>query len=584
LASAPAALAHANLARSDPPANADLETAPGQVQLWFTERPELRLSDVQVFDGQRRRVDRQAVAVGPGDPAESLAQALQPGLPQGVYTVSWKVTSAEDGHVTAGAYAFGIGLAPTGTEASAQAAASAPAPGPFTMIVRWLSYLGVAGLVGTTLFPMLVLQPALESMPSGLTSARQLAAVACRRCNLAGWTFGVIAIIGALDTLLDQAFRSSGEVSVSTLALLISTPRGALLVARGVVAGLMFALLFTGPALFPRWLAPPQRSLGAAATSDYRSQPTLADLFPWMLGVLSLLELALFAFTSHALGVASAPDLAVFVDWVHITLASVWVGGLLGLVLAVLPATGSTLRTAAALLPGDVDCNRFFGPVLGQFSRLGLLAAGGLAITGFYQALAHVGSLDNLLPTDYGQALMVKTIIFAAVLLLAAFHRYIVLPHLTEPRKAAATRGRRLLGRSLPVEAVLGIGILAATGVLTSFAPANSQDVAGVSISKDAGDLKLRMQVQPLTIGPNEFRMTVQSKGKVVDNADKVELTATMLDMDMGQTVIELENAGQGTYSAQSEALAMGGRWRLDALVRVPGEFDQRASFEVNVK
>src|SRR5579872_2915266 len=51
LLAAPAtALAHANLARSDPASNADLAAAPVRVQLWFTERPEVTLTTVQVYD------------------------------------------------------------------------------------------------------------------------------------------------------------------------------------------------------------------------------------------------------------------------------------------------------------------------------------------------------------------------------------------------------------------------------------------------------------------------------------------------------------------------------------------------------
>ena len=35
-------------------------------------------------------------------------------LPEGAYTVTWRVVSIDDGHVTAGAFAFGVGTAPTG--------------------------------------------------------------------------------------------------------------------------------------------------------------------------------------------------------------------------------------------------------------------------------------------------------------------------------------------------------------------------------------------------------------------------------------------------------------------------------------
>ena len=53
---APAA-AHANLASSDPAANAELETAPGRVIIWFTEPIEPALSEIRVLDAAGKQVD-----------------------------------------------------------------------------------------------------------------------------------------------------------------------------------------------------------------------------------------------------------------------------------------------------------------------------------------------------------------------------------------------------------------------------------------------------------------------------------------------------------------------------------------------
>ena len=47
----------------------------------------------------------------PGDQFE--LRVPLPGLPNGVYTVTWRTVSKTDGHVTGGAFAFGVGTAPT---------------------------------------------------------------------------------------------------------------------------------------------------------------------------------------------------------------------------------------------------------------------------------------------------------------------------------------------------------------------------------------------------------------------------------------------------------------------------------------
>jgi hypothetical protein len=54
-----------------------------------------------------------------------------------------------------------------------------------------------------------------------------------------------------------------------------------------------------------------------------------------------------------------------------------------------------------------------------------------------------------------------------------------------------------------------------------------------------------------------------------------------MLDMDMGQSAVDLEPKGQGVYSAEGDLLSMGGHWQIDLLLRLPGQLDQRTTFKV---
>ena len=92
------------------------------------------------------------------------------------------------------------------------------------------------------------------------------------------------------------------------------------------------------------------------------------------------------------------------------------------------------------------------------------------------------------------------------------------------------------------------------------------------------------LQAEPLQAGPNQFTVTLTRKGKPVIDADKVELRFDMLDMDMGESVMGLQHAGNGAYQGQSSDISMPGHWRIQALIRLPGELDQRLSFDVDVK
>ncbi len=104
------AAAHANLAGSDPAASALLDQAPAAVTMTFTEPPDPKLSIVHVLD-----VNGSPVEAGPVDAvsgqSDELTIPLPADLPDGVYTVSWRVVSEADGHETVGAFSFGVNVA-----------------------------------------------------------------------------------------------------------------------------------------------------------------------------------------------------------------------------------------------------------------------------------------------------------------------------------------------------------------------------------------------------------------------------------------------------------------------------------------
>ena len=78
----------------------------------FTEPPDPSLSIVHVLDvnaAPTLRRDRSRPCPAHGD---QLRIPLPASLPDGVYTVSWRVVSEADGHATAGAFSFGVNVAP----------------------------------------------------------------------------------------------------------------------------------------------------------------------------------------------------------------------------------------------------------------------------------------------------------------------------------------------------------------------------------------------------------------------------------------------------------------------------------------
>ena len=90
-----------------------------------------------------------------------------------------------------------------------------------------------------------------------------------------------------------------------------------------------------------------------------------------------------------------------------------------------------------------------------------LIVASGIANAGFRVA----GSFGKLFDTAYGDALLTKISVVAAMLALAYFNRFVFMPKL----RSAALKGREQttwLDRSVTFELALGVLVLGAAAVL----------------------------------------------------------------------------------------------------------------------
>ena len=206
------ALAHANLVRSLPPVGAVLDVAPAEGQLWFSEPPEPRFSDLQVVDVQGARVDKRDSHVVPDDPSSLIVSLLRPGLPNGTYTIVWRVVSALDGHATRGAVPFAVGVSPEGGTPPPQQGVQGYSRGSTAVeaLVRWVMLVGLLVASGAFAFAVLVWRGALRavlaarSVPSGLNGATAWMA----RLVLIGT---LLALVGSFGLLALQAARAGGR-------------------------------------------------------------------------------------------------------------------------------------------------------------------------------------------------------------------------------------------------------------------------------------------------------------------------------------------------------------------------------------
>jgi putative copper resistance protein D len=179
----------------------------------------------------------------------------------------------------------------------------------------------------------------------------------------------------------------------------------------------------------------------------------------WVAAGLSLLLVCSLAWAGHAAG---TQGLHTLVDAVHLCAASVWLGMLPPLWLAIHRACASGTPAGAA----------FAASAARRFSLPGLVAVCTLVITGIGNAWALLDSPRDLLTTRYGLVLLAKLAAFALMLLLAAGNRVLFAPR---AQSAAAPADRlqalRRLRTSVLLEASLGAVVLVLVGILGVTAP-----------------------------------------------------------------------------------------------------------------
>ncbi len=568
LAAAAPALAHANLERSEPAANSVQRTPPPLVRLWFTEDIESSFSSVQVLDMSGSQVDKRDSQRMPND-SKGLQVSLDP-LPQGLYTVAWKATSAVDGHLTAGSFSFTIGDAPLADSTPREImslvdmALEVGAPPPlYQVAVRWLNLLFLTLLVGALLFPLIILFPALRAFATRQTFFGAYlgylrgwpvdSPVTLDKARAHWLRFNRIAfacyVVTTLVVLVAQAF-AVGDGVESIVPLLLTSRFGIIWLLRAV---LLVVLGFFLCRTSLEW-------------QGVRANRTLV-----VTGTIAALLIVTQSLNSHAAALAAPPLLPFMVDLVHLLGVVVWVGGLVQLLVV-----GPVLISHQP---------RLLANLVSTFSLVAFPMVVAVIATGVYSAYLQVGSLDAFFATVYGSALLIKVILVLPLLAVGAFNLIVTRPEAAQVIDALAAALARRFHGAIVVEAILAAVILLAVSAMTSVEPAKSAfdpSPGAVVETHRAGDLYVTLGIAPGLAGTNDFDIKVRdAQGQPVTNALVVRLLSTMRDMEMGTQEIATTNQRNGHYTLRGDALSMVGNWDIGVLVRRAGVDDIRTSFSI---
>jgi copper transport protein len=527
LATAPSALAHATLVASDPVDGSRLKAAPSAVSVTFDEAVTVNSAGyLRVVDQVGRRVDTGRVAHPNG---AKVSVSLKSGLGDGTYTASYRIVS-DDGHPVAGSIRFVVGngalAAATGSLSTVDGATSVAFD-----VVRWLGFAGMALLGGGWLL--------LTVWPEGRDDVRG------RRLVWAGW---LSAVVAALAELLVQGpyVAGAGLGDVTKWSLLDAT----LHTTYGTAHSDRLLLLAAIAVALDMQLRELRRS-------------RIAEL---VTGTLAVGVAVTYGVSGHAQ--AQNPRwLAITSDSAHLAAMAVWLGGLVYLLVAVLPRR-------------EPDELRRVLPV---FSRVAFCAICVLAVTGTYQAWLGIGAVDAITTTRYGQYVLIKVALFAGLLALGNLSRVAVQRRYVRPVAYAMTDDLPAIEdeadigpvrRSVLAEAVIAVVVLGVTAVLVAEPPGRAALAATRAEARSStvalgGGRNATVTLDPGRHGPVSVTVRLSPGAR----AQQLTATAALPAKQLGPIAVPLTTTDGAMYSASGVVLPSAGRWTITLTVTT-SEFD----------
>ena len=547
LAAGPAP-AHALLEATTPERGAALDAAPREVVLRFSEGVEIAFGAVRVYDARGAQV-QQGDAFHPGGDDRAVAVRLRGGLPDGGYTATYRVVSA-DSHPISGGFVFGVGAGSAGAAATVgELLDGEGASGRVTSVafaaVRALQFGAIALAVGALAVLLLVWLPAAAAV--AVPDPARAAFAARRRGLLLG--AGAAGLLASLLALPLQAATAAGTTfwtGLGDVGEVLDTRFGTVWAAGALAWALVLVLVAAGRARAPA--LPLAFLVCLPALGGHASvQEPVAVLLP--------------------------------ANVLHVLAASAWIGGLAVLVVA-LPAATRRLEPPAR--------TRLLAAAVGRFSTVALVSVAALLAGGIVQSILELEAFGDLTGTAYGRAIVVKSVLVLALLAAGALNRRRTLPALEREAADGAPPGRpgAVLRRALRAEVALGIAALAVTGALAGYSPGSAAAGGPYSGSADLGPARAEITVEPAQAGPNEVHLYFfdRADGRQWDDAEELTVRASLPAERIDPIALLARKAGPGHYVIGGAPLAPAGDWTIEAVARV-SEFDEhRARFRVPVR
>ena len=573
--------AHALLSSTDPQADQVVAESPDSVTAIFSEPVEVAFGALRVHDTNAERVDTGEASHPGGDP-EAVTVDLESDLPEGTYTVTYRVISS-DAHPIEGAFVFHVGRAGERSEGIGETLlAGEGGSGRFEQVlfgvVRWVLFSALIVLGGAFFFLVLVWFRSRSKQRTADEADDRVFIGLWRKLVIGAWWGALVA------TLCGFILQGAVAADVSTANALAPDVAGELLQTRyGLVAAIRLGilLLMAGAWIIASraeanreiWPLRQGSTVGAAATE----QP----LPRWMTlgGIVFFSVLAATPGLSGHAGATSPVWLNVPMDALHVIAASVWIGGLVTLVMAAFRAY------SAANAGPKVEV---LGPVIARFSDVAMVAVAVLVLTGIYRTWVEVGAWRAFVEAPYGWVLLTKIGVFLPLLAMGAINNRVLKPRIKKAVNLPESDGSGMntLRKVVRAEIALGVVVLALTALLVNLPPAKVEaGVSGPFLADVAlGSDNLNVLIDPNEAGENNIIHLTATTPQGSPAAIKgMRVRFRMPEEDIGPLIARGQELAPGHFAVQGRELSIPGTWILAVEARIDKFTNTHAEVEVIV-
>jgi copper transport protein len=533
-----AASAHAYLVKTVPAASGVLDVPPPNVRLTYDEAVEPRFAIISVTNAGGHPETTGPVRRSPANP-DTLLVPLRPQLPEGWYLVYWRAISV-DGHPVQGAFTYAVGPNPGPAPQFPVPSIGATATATNLLVARWVMFITVMAAIGLFALRVVIARPVLARV-RGATR---------RKLSIAFVVSSVVGVL-AIPTYLDFAIANDSLHSVfdlgATVPLFRVTAFG-----RGYVDMTACFALFCLAAWISLWVDRPERE-----------DRSIAELLATGGALLAAAAVLVIPGAAGHAAQASPRGFALLFDWLHLLAGSLWLGGLVGLLVfwGAVP-TAERVPALTVLVP--------------RFSNVAFVSVLVLLAAGTGATIIHMPSLNAMWETGYGVAILVKIGLLSTAVLIAQGNLLRSKPRLVAARERPelGEPAARLLRRLVSGEVAIVAGAVFAAAVLSSLAPPppsfalQSSALAQVGPGRVAKTVERAGYVLQVLVSPNQaaapdsFALRITKDGQPVRGAT-VTLTFNHTEMQMPQQEYQLTETQPGVYSRAAPALVMVGNWAL---------------------